>query len=76
MGNYTSAAASLFEQFETYMQASDKWNPNASGENLAAFDKYCKNKFPEATTLTQEMIDGWRRKRYRLRIQVKHERGI
>ena len=77
MGNYTSAAASLFEQFETYMQASDKWNPNASGENLAAFDKYCKNKFPEATTLTQEMIDGWCRKRdtekngsCRTRIQV------
>ena len=77
MGNYKSAAASLFEQFETYMRASDKWNPNASGENLAAFDKHCWKMYPEATTLTQEMIDGWCRKREtekntscRTRIQV------
>lgn len=77
MGNYTSAAAALFEQYETYRQASDKWNPNASGENLAAFDKYCRNKFPEATTLTQEMVDSWCKKRdtekngsCRTRIQV------
>lgn len=77
MGNYKSAAASLFMRFEAYMQASDKWNPYASGENLAAFDKYCKNTYPETTTLTQEMIDGWCKKRdtekgysCRTRIQV------
>lgn len=63
MGNYISAAAPLFIRFEAYMRASDKWNPYAYGENLAAFDKHCRNNYPEATTLTQEMIDGWCRKR-------------
>ncbi len=77
MSNYISAAASLFMQFEAYMQASGKWNPYAYGENLAAFDKYCRDSHPQATTLTQEMIDGWCRKRdtekvcsCRTRIQV------
>lgn len=77
MSDYISAAAPLFMQFEAYMQASDKWNPYAYGENLAAFDKYCRNSFPEAMTLTQEMVDGWCQKRdtekgysCRTRIQV------
>ena len=77
MGNYISAAAPLFTQFEAYMQASDRWSPYAYGMNLAAFDKYCKYMFSEATTLTQEMIDGWCQKRdtenidsCRTRIQV------
>ena len=77
MGNYISAAAPLFTQFEANMQASCKWSPYAYGMNLAAFDKYCKHMFPKATTLTQEMIDGWCRKRdtesidsCRTRIQV------
>ena len=52
MGNYISAAAPLFTQFEAYMQASDRWSPYAYGMNLAAFDKYCKYMFSEATTLT------------------------
>lgn len=63
MGNYISAAASLFARFEAYMQASDKWNPYAYGENLSAFDRYCKANYPEASTLTQEMVDGWCGKR-------------
>ena len=77
MGNYKSAAAPLFMRFEAYMQASGKWNPYAYGENLAAFDRYCKDNHPEATALTQEMVDGWCRKRdtekscsCRTRIQV------
>ena len=57
MGNYKSAAAPLFMRFEAYMQASGKWNPYAYGENLAAFDRYCKDNHPEATALTQEMVE-------------------
>lgn len=63
MGKYMSAAAPLFVRFEAYMQASDKWSPYAYALNLAAFDKYCKDRHPESTTLTQEMIDGWCQKR-------------
>ena len=77
MGNYTSAAAPLFMRFEAYMQASDKWSPYAYSSNLAAFDSYCGERYPKATTLTQEMIDGWCRRRdtemvrsCRTRIQV------
>lgn len=58
MSKYISCAASLFDKFERYRLASDKWN-NAAESNLRLFDKYCAREYPQANALTQTMIDGW-----------------
>lgn len=58
MSKYRSCAADLFDRFERYRLASDKWS-NTSESNLKLFDKYCACKYPEAKALTQIMVDGW-----------------
>ena len=76
MSKYISCAAGLFDKFEHYRLASDKWS-NTAESNLKLFDKYCAREYPEAEALTQIMVDGWCGIRetespasYRTRIQV------
>lgn len=63
MSKYISCAADLFDRFETYQKASGKWNATVYELNLKSFDKHCRKEHPQATVLTQAMIDGWCAKR-------------
>lgn len=58
MSKYISCVAGLFDKFERYRLASDKWS-NTAESNLKLFDKYCAREYPEAKALTQIMVDGW-----------------
>ena len=62
MREFRSFLAPQILQFIRYKLASQCWS-NSSEKNLAYFDRYCRENYPEADTLTQEMVDGWCRKR-------------
>jgi integrase len=48
--------------FVTFRTVSNRWNDH-DDSNLQMFDVYCRERFSDATELTQEMIDNWCRKR-------------
>lgn len=62
MREFRSFLAPQILQFIRYKLASQCWS-NSSEKNLAYFDRYCRENYPEADTLTQEMVDGWCHKR-------------
>lgn len=62
MREFCSFLAPLIRQFIHYRQASQCWS-DSTERNLAYFDRYCRENYSEADTLTQEMVDGWCRKR-------------
>jgi len=57
-----SIIADMLEQFVDYRKASACWSETYAG-NLRLFDRYCSEVFPDACQLTQEMVDGWCKKR-------------
>lgn len=58
MRRLQSFLTSLMEAFIVFQKASGRWNETYE-HNLFLFDRYCTQSFPEAGTLTQEMVDGW-----------------
>lgn len=62
MREFRSFLAPQIRQFIRYRQASQCWS-GSSEKNLAYFDRYCHENYPGADALTQEMADGWCRKR-------------
>jgi integrase len=55
---YTSAGAGLFNQFVSHRIASGCWSATYNW-SLRSFDMHCATLYPEATSLTQEMVDTW-----------------
>lgn len=58
MSRFHSFLTPLMEAFIAFQKASRRWNETYE-HNLVLFDSYCIRSFPEAKTLTQEMVDGW-----------------
>ena len=50
--------ADIFNEFTEYRIASSAWSRTYQS-NLDAFDRYCKQFFPENPRLSQEMLNGW-----------------
>jgi len=63
MNKFTSFLAPLMQAYVSYQKASRHWNGASYEPNLLLFDRYCKKQYPEATLLSQEMVDGWCSKR-------------
>ena len=63
MNKFTSLLAPLIQEYITFQKTSERWNRSSYEPNLLLFDRYCKKQYPEAALLSQEMIDGWCRKR-------------
>ena len=59
MREFESCFAEQLRSFVSYREASQKWNESSYGPNLLLFDRFCYENYPDATSLTQEMIDGW-----------------
>ncbi len=59
MSKFTSFLAPLMEVYVSYQKASGRWNRASYEPNLVLFDRYCKKQHPEATLLSQKMVDGW-----------------
>ena len=55
---FTSTGAGLFNQFVSHRTASGCWSV-AYDWALRSFDMHCATHYPEATNLTQEMVDTW-----------------
>ena len=63
MKDYKSCFAEYIYYFISYCKSSGKWNEASYGPNLRTFDRFCKNSYPDAKELTQEMIDTWCKQR-------------
>lgn len=63
MSTYLSSFAAYLDKFVQYRIASGCWNEYGSKQNLKYFDRYCAENFPIGSPLSQEMIDGWCKKR-------------
>ncbi|CAG4933515.1 hypothetical protein [Acidithrix sp. C25] len=59
MTEFTSHLAPLILEYITYQKASGRWNDTSYGPNLLLFDRYHEAHDPEATCLSQELIDTW-----------------
>jgi len=55
---YTSIGAGLFNQFVNHRKTSGRWS-YVYDVTLRSFDIHCATLYPNATALTQEMVDTW-----------------
>jgi integrase len=55
---YTSIGAGLFNRFVSHRKTSGRWS-YVYEITLRSFDMHCATLYPEATVLTQEMVDTW-----------------
>jgi len=62
MRKFTSFLSADIEAFISFKKAADRWNATYEIQ-ISLFDKYCCRQYPDATTLSQEMVDGWCGKR-------------
>lgn len=62
MVSYSELLGDHIEQYRKYCEASDLWTDHTERQ-IRYFDSYCKETSPEADELTQEMVDGWCKKR-------------
>lgn len=63
MNKFTSILAPLMRAYVFYQKASGHWNEASYEPNLVLFDRYCKKQYPQATLLSQKMVDEWCHKR-------------
>ena len=63
MNKFTSNLTPLIQSYVSYQKASGRWNEASYEPNLVLFDRYCKKYYPQVALLSQEMVDGWCRKR-------------
>lgn len=59
MTEFKSALRETFEGFVRYRKACGRWNESSYELNLKLFDRHCLTRFPEETSLTQEMVNSW-----------------
>jgi len=59
MREFTSFLAPFMQAFVSYKKASGRWNETSYGVIIRLFDKYCKERYPISTELSQEMVDSW-----------------
>jgi len=59
---YTSIGSELINQFVSHRKTSGRWS-DVYDRNIRSFDMHCATRYPEATLLTQEMVDTWCTKR-------------
>lgn len=55
---FVSCIAGVLESYAEWRRACGTWS-DGSSRYLRHFDLHCRRRFPDATTLTQEMIDTW-----------------
>ena len=58
MRDYTSFLSPLIQAYVSYQAASDRMSESWECR-LFQFDKHCKTNYPQATELSQEMVDTW-----------------
>jgi len=63
MSKFTSFLTPLIKAYVFYQKASGQFSKTPYEQNLLLFDRYLKKKYPKATSLSQEMVDGWCHKR-------------
>ena len=63
MNKFTSFIAPQIKAYVFYQKASGHFNETSYEQNLLLFDRHLKKKYPKAASLSQEMVDGWCRKR-------------
>ncbi len=63
MNKFTSFLAPLMGAYVFYQKASGHWNEASYEPNLLLFDRYLKKQYQKASSLSQQMVDGWCRKR-------------
>jgi hypothetical protein len=59
---FISFLSPQIESFIAYRKASDNWN-DVYEWILHRFDDYCSDDYPEATVLSQEIVDNWCKQR-------------
>jgi len=59
MCEFTSFFAPLIYAFIFYRKASGRWNEVSYETNLKTFEKRCEKDYPNATELSQDMVDSW-----------------
>ena len=59
VNKYVSCFAPLIESFLSYRKVSENWRSVTYEPNLLIFDRYCKERYPDADTPLQEIIDNW-----------------
>jgi len=62
MHEFSPAREYLLTPFVRYRIASDRWN-DVDKRSLVYFDRFCTERYPYYNGISQEMIDGWCRKR-------------
>ncbi|MDR1538019.1 MAG: hypothetical protein LBU32_08480 [Clostridiales bacterium] len=62
MHEFESFLVPVMESFIAYRQAPGHWN-DADNLNIRLFGRHCAALFSGAAELTQEMADGWHRRR-------------
>lgn len=62
MFEYSLERKALFSRFIRYRETSNAWN-DSYAKTLLYFDRFCSDKFPGVSGITQEMVDGWCRQR-------------
>ena len=62
MRESTAYLASAVKAYVTYQTVSGQWN-ELSDEIMLRFDRYCRANYPDASELSQEMVDNWCRQR-------------
>ena len=63
MKKFNSFLSPLIKEYVDYQKASEHWNEASYEPNLLLFDRYCQKQYPDATVLSQEIVDNWCRKR-------------
>lgn len=63
MNKFTSLLTPLMQAYVSYQKASQHWNEESYESNLVMFDRYCKERYPEDSLLSQKMVDEWCHKR-------------
>ena len=63
MTEFKSLLGPSFEAFIRYRKACRNWNESSYLPNLRFFDKFCYEKYPNESSITDEMADKWCAKR-------------
>ena len=59
MSESISSLAPHMRSFVSYRKVSGRWNEASYEVNLSLFDKYCEKCYPNASELSQDMVDSW-----------------
>ena len=59
LNKFNSFLKPHIQAYISYQKASMRWNEVSYERNLAIFERYCLKYYPEATVLSQDMVNGW-----------------